>query len=261
MKIYINSGVRPDSDGDYIFDFTLNLPEDIIKIQPPQIYKSSIQNHIYWFGYTFADTASSKQRSDFIHYIKGLTDKKITPSVLRQFIELPLGEVDKMVNMHRIDSLVYPTSGRSKLVNSIIDVIDRYTSRDMKNCSYELVKSAPTDIEFDFDALERDTSDDLNQYNQMRKYAETVILPAIHKLDYFSLAQNVKPRYRKYIKNFLKFADPETAERYSRLQGKNILVVDDINTSGATLDEIIRILDKINSNCNIFIFTLIGNFN
>ena len=87
MKIYINNGVRPDSDGDYIFDFTLNLPEDIIKIQPPQIYKSSIQNHIYWFGYTFADTASSKQRSDFIHYIKGLTDKKITPSVLRQFIE------------------------------------------------------------------------------------------------------------------------------------------------------------------------------
>lgn len=260
MKIYIRSGVRPDDSGDYIFDFTLNLPDDIIRIQPPQIFRSSVRNHIYWFGYLFEDSASSKQRSDFIHYIKGLTDKKIPDHTLTQFIELPLGEVHKMVGMYNIDSIVYPTSGRSKLVNKIIDVIDGYSSRDMKNCSYELVKSAPVDIEFDFDALERDTADDPNKYEQMRNYAETVIMPAIKKLDYFSLAQNVKPKYRKYIRNFLSFADQSAIERYSRLKGENILVVDDINTSGATLNEILRILDKVNSGCNIFVFTLIGNF-
>jgi predicted amidophosphoribosyltransferase len=123
------------------------------------------------------------------------------------------------------------------------------------------VKSAPIDIEFDFDLLEQDTAYDSNKYNQMREYAESVIVPAIHELDYFSLAKNVKPKYRKYIKNFLNMSDFESIERFSRLHGDNILVVDDINTSGATINEILRILDKINSDCNIFVYTLIGNFN
>lgn len=260
MKKYIRSGVR-ENDGDYIIDFTYNLPGDIIYIQPPQLYKSSLRNRIYWFGYMFQDDTSSKQRSDFIHYIKGLSDKKMSNSDLTQFIELPLGELDKRVGMYNLDAFVYPVSGRSQLVNKMINVIGDYSSRDMKGCSFELVKSAPIDIEFDFDLLEQDTAYDPNKYNQMREYAEAIIVPAIHELDYFSLAKNVKLKYRKYIKNFLNMSDFESIERFSRLHGDNILVVDDINTSGATINEILRILDKINSDCNIFVYTLIGNFN
>ena len=37
-----------------------------------------------------------------------------------------------------------------------------------------------------------------------------------------------------------------------------ILRVDDINTSGSTLREPLRIINEINSNCNIYIYTLIG---
>lgn len=259
MKRLIYGGVRK-RDGDYIIDFTYNLPDDLIEICPPQLYKSSIRNRIYWFGYMFSEKSSSKDRSDFIHYIKGLSEKKMPEHELVQFIELPLGELDKRVDMYQIDSFVYPTSGRSKLVTKMIEVIGNYTSRDIRNCSYELVKSAPVDIEFDWDMLERDTADDPNKYAQMRSYAETIIMPAIQDLDYFSLAKNVKPKYRKYIKNFLSFSDEVSAERFSRLQGDNVLVVDDINTSGATINEILRILDKVNSGCNIFVYTLIGNF-
>lgn len=39
------------------------------------------------------------------------------------------------------------------------------------------------------------------------------------------------------------------------------MIVDDINTSGSTLNEILRTVRKINHDCEIFIFTLIGNFN
>ena len=259
MKRLIYGGVRRQ-DGDYIIDFTYNLPNDLIEICPPQLYKSSIRNRIYWFGYMFNEKSSSKDRADFIHYIKGLSEKKIPEHDLVQFIELPLGELDKRIDRYRIDSFVYPTSGRSKLVSKMIDVIGNYTSRDIRNCSYELVKSAPIDIEFDWDMLERDTSDDPNKYAQMKAYAENVIMPAIQTLDYFSLAKNVKPKYRKYIKNFLAFSDERIAERFSRLQGDNVLVVDEINTSGATINEILRILDRVNSGCNIFVYTLIGNF-
>ncbi len=50
-------------------------------------------------------------------------------------------------------------------------------------------------------------------------------------------------------------------ERFAKMQGSNIMVVDDINTSGATLDEILRILDGVNHGFNIFVYTLIGNDN
>lgn len=260
MKVYVHGGVRPD-DGDYIFDYTYNLPEDIIEIRSPQLYKSSIRNHIYWFGYMFKDHVSSKQRTEFIHYIKGLGDKKISDLDLTQFIELPLGELDKRIGMYDLDCFVYPVSERSKIVSKMISVIGDYTSRDMKKVSFELVKKAPTEIGFDWDLLETDTIDDLNKYNQMKKYAEEHIIPAIRELDYFSLAKNVKPKYRRYIQNYLDFSNPEELEGFSKMQGSNILVVDDINTSGSTLNEILRILNKVNKNCNIFVYTLIGNFN
>lgn len=259
MKRYIYGGVRQE-DGEYILDFSYNLPDDLIEIQPPQLYKTSMRNRIYWFGYMFNEKSSSKQRSDFIHYIKGLSDKKIPDHELTQFIELPLGELDKLIDMYKIDIFVYPTSGRSPLVQKMISVIGDYTSRDMTGCSFEIVKSAPVDIEFDWDMLERDAGDDMNKYNQMKQYAEEVILPAIRELDYFSLAQNVKPKYRKYIKNFLSIESAGAAEKLQRMKGHNILIVDDINTSGSTINEILRILDRVNSECNIFIYTLIGNF-
>lgn len=90
MKRYIKSGIQFDSDNQqYTFDFTMDLPDDIIDIVPPKLYRSSIRNSVYWFGYLFKDTASSKQRSDFIHAIKGIGNSKIADHELRQFIELP----------------------------------------------------------------------------------------------------------------------------------------------------------------------------
>ena len=260
MKRYIKSGIQFDSDNhQYTFDFTIDLPDDIIDIVPPKLYRSSIRNSVYWFGYLFKDTASSKQRSDFIHAIKGIGNSKIADHELRQFIELPLGELDKQFGMYNIDCLVYPVSNRSKLVNKIISVINSYTSHDKHSASYQLVKSIPTKIDFDWESFEIDNGYDTNKYNQMKKYIETTLLPAIHELDYFSLAANVKPKYRKYIKDYLGFISQDQLDSYARAQGQNILVIDDINTSGSTLDEILRVLNRVNRNANIFVFTLIGN--
>lgn len=89
-------------------------------------------------------------------------------------------------------------------------------------------------------------------------YVNNVLLPKVHSLDYFSLAHNVKPKYRGYIKNFIQFQDRDIDKIKKLQEGTNILVVDDINTSGSTLAEIIRQLFALNHSCNIFLYTLIG---
>lgn len=262
MKLHIeenplvNEGVRYNN-GDFVFDYTYNMPDDIIDIVPPQLYRTTINNKVYWFGYKFKDKVTSKQRTEFIEYIKGTGKKKISDSELRKFIELPLGELDKKINIYTLDCLVCPGSKRSDLVKKMITSINGYTSHETNRCTFELVKSVPTKIEFDWKMFENDTKNDKNKHNQMLNHINNVIMPAIKNLDYFSLATNVKTKYRKYIKNYLNFS-PEDLERFSELQADTILVIDDINTTGSTLEEILRILNKINNNCKIFIYTLIG---
>jgi len=261
MKRIIYGGVRR-SEGGFTFDYEVNVDTDIIDIVPPQLYNSRFKNKVYKFGYRFSDQVSSKDRTDLIHYIKGLTQPQITQDELKQFIERPLGELDRQVNLYDFDCFIFPLSGRSTLVQTMIETINEYTSRDTNRVGFETVKlykNIPSNISFDWDMFEADIPAGTQRHHQMVEYVESTLLPAIQQLDYFSLAQNVKPKYRKYITNYLDMSD-EDALKLSKFQGGKILIVDDINTSGATLNEVLRIVNRVNHNSEIFIYTLIGNF-
>lgn len=251
----IYGGVRGTSTG-YTFDYTYDYPEDILDIVPPKLYSSSIPGATFWFGYKFKDHVSSKVRTDFIHFIKGIGEPKITQSELNQFISLPLQELNKEISTFDIDCVVYPVSSRSTIVKSIMTQTAKHLSRYSSKCSFELVKSAPTDIEFDWDLFEYENQDNPS-YGLMVNHVNNYIMPKIHGLDYFSLARDIKPRYRPYIQNFLNF-DDRSLKKLQSLHSENILVIDDIATSGSTLNEIVRILRSIDKLSNIYIFTLIG---
>ena len=262
MKRMITSGVRNTNDS-YVFDYDNNSDVDIIDLVYPYLEESSIGKNIYYFGYKFKEDVSSKERSHFIKYIKGLSDEKVDQNELKKFIEVPLAELDRNTDIYHIDAFIYPISGRSNLVNDMIKVINSFTSRDIDRLSFQLVKSVPTDIEFDwklFDDENKPENDDKyewHRYNQMKEYIEDILMPKINSLDYFSIANSVKPKYRRYIKNFISF-DEVDSRKIEGLKGQNILIVDDINTTGATLEEILRQVRSINSSCNIYIYTLIG---
>ncbi len=261
-RIAINlkySGVTVSED-DIRFDFEKDSDNDIIRLAGYRLHGTSLGNNIYWFGYEFEKTASFRQRTDFINYIKGTGDRKISDAVLRKFIEVPMAALSAKINTYRIDTFVYPASGRSQLVSKMLRIIVEFLPNDVDYCSFELVKKTPVDIKFNWKKFEAAFGENPN-YLQMAKHVKENILPAIRELDYFSLANSVKPKYRPYITNYLGFPDVSALEEFAGLKGRNILLVDDINTSGSTIREILRILNIVNSQCNIFIYTLLGRKN
>lgn len=238
------------------FDLT-NLPLDIVKIGAYRLKNSMFKNHLYWYGYEFQEQLDSQTRTAFINRLKGINGESLPAPLLRKIIELPMNALSSKISSYKITNFIYPLSGRSKLVTQMIRVIGEWLSRDIKSCAFELVKTAPINIEFDWEQFKRDFGSE-PAYEQQLQHVENQILPFIRELDYFSLAHSVKPKYRPYIKNFLDFSDLSMVEEYAALKGQKLLVVDDINTSGSTLNEILRILNKVNANCNIFIYTLLG---
>lgn len=242
-------------NNEFKFNFFNDSDQDIIRLASYKLNCTKFRNNVYWFGYRFEENVSSSQRAAFINYIKGLSGN-ISEKDLRQFIELPLFSLKKQFSTYNIDCFVYPRSQRSQLVNKMIEIIAECTLH-IPRINFELVKNAPTEIMFDwyaFDSIYKGQQG----YKQMEEYINNNILPKIKELDYFSLAKNVKPKYRPFITNYLDFPDIEKLEQFKRLKGNNILIVDDVNTSGSTLNEILRILNKVNQDCNIFIYTLIG---
>ena len=75
----------------------------------------------------------------------------------------------------------------------------------------------------------------------------------------FTIAKDVKKsRFRPFMIEFLKFASDADKELYATIRKQNVLVIDDVTTSGSTLNEILRSLRIVNDDNNITIFSLIG---
>ena len=131
-----------------------------------------------------------------------------------------------------------------------------------------LVKALPSNISFDMKAYEKQYLDDVLE-NGMPRYSQAAkeqakssindMLEMIHKKDYFTIAKDVKKsRFRPYMMQFLKFASKADEELCAIIRNQNVLIIDDVTTSGSTLNEILRTLRILNEDNDISIFSLIG---
>ena len=243
------------NDSEYVFDYTKDDNIDLINMVEYKIYKSTINDKVYYFGYKFTDSSSREDRTKFINFIKGYGDKQINPKELQRFIDRPLNELNNSIGLSNIDVIIYPESQKNTLNQSIIKSITNFMPRNKEYGSYSMIKRLPTEITFDYKSFAADRGgEDSQSYKDSLPNIEK-IMKNINSLDYFHIAKDVKPKYRPYIQNYLQ---PKTEFSENILNAKNILIVDDINTSGSTLREVIRTLIEVNSKANILIYTLIG---
>lgn len=256
----VTEGVQFDGKN-FNINFLSSNENDIINLCDITIHETTFDDLTYIFGYEFKEDVSSNIRTKFSHFIKGL-DENQKPSIrtIEHFVEPPLAELNRIVNLSTFSCILYPRSNRSELTRQIQSCILNIMPRtDIE--SFELVKTLPAKILFNWKTFNADYDGDIGdqRYLQIKNYVENTLMPKIHSLDYFSMAQNVKYKYRKYITNYLTFNSSEDEEVFKSLNGGNILIMDDINTSGSTLREILKYVRVLAPDSKIFIFTLIGN--
>ena len=257
-------GVRYDSEMQrFVFDFEHDGAEDIISLTGNG-YEVEAFGKCFYYGYEFGEEVSGSLRSAFIHRVK-FSDNLQEDAALTQFIQKAVNGLSRRINLYDYDLVVMPQSS-SRVNNYMLRYIYRFAQPTLRKM--ELVKNLPANISFDMDAFTEAYLNDTLENGRPRyteKQKEDVrlqigqMLDLIHRKDYFTIAKDVKKsRFRPYMMEFLRFSSLADEQLCRTIREQNVLVIDDVTTSGSTLGEVLRTLRILNEDNRISIFSLIG---
>ena len=256
----IEAGVSYNGSKDeFTFDFEHDGETDIIKLRN-QIKEIDFFGSMMKFSYEFSKDIDSSLRSKFIKALK--FKSSIPESDKKRFIRIAVSKLCNAVDMSKFKCVVVPESN-SDLVSELLKYIILATTS--KLYSFKLIKNIPADIRFDYDSFIEQklnsTIDGKPRYTEKQKQEVLAniskMMDEVHKLNYFSIARNFKGKYRIYLNNFYKFSNPKDKEAFERIKDEEILVVDDIATSGTTMNMLLKTLGVLGRK-NVVLFSLIG---
>lgn len=247
----------------FVFDFEHDGADDIVSLTGSG-YQVEAFGKCFYYGYEFSDSVDGSVRSSFIKYVK-FSESIQKDSNLTQFIQKAVNDLNRRINLYDYDLVVMPESS-SRVNQYMLRYIYRFAQPSLHRM--ELVKSLPEHISFDMAAYEEQYLNDVLE-NGRPRYTEVQkeevrqnirkMMDLIHQKDYFTIAKDVKKsKFRPYIMNFLRFRNEEDKSLCASIRKQNILVVDDVTTSGSTLNEMLRALRVLNEDNDITIFSLLG---
>jgi len=246
-----------------VFDFEHEGKDDIVSLTGNG-YQVEAFGKCFYYGYEFSDQVDGAVRTAFIKHVK-FSERLQDNQDLTQFIKKAVDNLNRRINLYDYNLVVMPESS-SQVNQYMLRYIYRFAQPSLYKM--ELVKALPSSISFDMDAYEQQYLDDVLENGRPRytqaqkeevKQSIRQMIDLIHKKDYFTIAKDVKKsRFRPYIMHFLKFASEDDKELCRQIRRQNVLIVDDVTTSGSTLNEILRTLRILNEDNDIRVFSLIG---
>jgi hypothetical protein len=247
----------------FVFDFEHEGKDDIVSLTGNG-YQVEAFGKCFYYGYEFSDQVDGAVRTAFIKHVK-FSERLQDNQDLTQFIKKAVDNLNRRINLYDYNLVVMPESS-SQVNQYMLRYIYRFAQPSLHKM--ELVKALPSSISFDMDAYEQQYLDDVLENGRPRytqaqkeevKQSIRQMIDLIHKKDYFTIAKDVKKsRFRPYIMHFLKFASEDDKELCRQIRRQNVLIVDDVTTSGSTLNEILRTLRILNEDNDIRVFSLIG---
>lgn len=257
-------GITYDAtSGQFSFDFAHDGTTDVVHLAAygHQVLAFA---RCFYYGYEFCPEVSSAVREAFIKRLKFGNDL-LHDAELTLMIRRAIDYLHRQINLYNYDLVVTPES-HSPVNSYMVRYLYRYAQPCLRHI--ELVKALPGSLDFDRKSysetyLEQTLEDGRPRYTASQKEAALAkveeLVAAIRAKDYFSIARDVKKsRFRPYIMGFLRFGSEQDRELCQLIRHQNVLVLDDVTTSGSTLGEVLRTLRLLNEDNEIRLFSLIG---
>lgn len=214
----------------------------------------------YIYGYKYQSNKNSDGRVLFRQFIKHASPNTYKSEDVSDFIEMGVLQIEEFAKFNNFGALVHVEPSHSP---SLVDEIGWYIS-EHTNCpyfDYTLVKRLCSEVTIDNEKLDRV----LKRLHYGRTRRE-IKIAEIHK-EFEDLKKSgatlvemkhVNPSpIRTAFSEFLKFKDEDQRVAYSALQGVDVLIYDDLWTSGSTVKEIVRPLRSVHDNNRLTVFVLV----
>lgn len=255
MNSVLTEGItyNPETDT-FVYDFNTNADNCIITFETTGLVPVDIgANEVYYFGYKFVenDNASSQIRTKFFNDLRYSKDKALSLDK-RKFIMNSLNTLHKEINIHKVDVVLYPES-RSAVNSYILSVLFNTTNLDYEIPIVKLNKQLPQNIQFNWKMFRNHMMEYQDKHGHYiyrepeHLYKQLIdnvnkLIDRIRRSDYFSIAEIVKKnKYKRYISPFLYINDEDLD---SVRTAENILLIDDVSTTGRQLCQLSKPLEK-----------------
>lgn len=260
-KFLIHAGVSIDDDSNVVFNWKSDSSSDIVSLATDSSGEFDNNGIRFVYGYEFTSSANGSDKKIFRDYIKGISDSRALYSEnIQEFVERAVLRFDERYTLSNFGATVYiEPSKLPSLVDIMSDCLWEYMN-NTPDLDLRLIKEAYKNVEFDSEKA----SKALRDCGMTERRIQQTIKSTLEKFDdlkksneLFQIKRFIPRPIREGFFNFLKFKTEEEKETYRSLQGVNVLVFDDLLTSGSTVNEIIRYLKAINDENTLTVFVLI----
>lgn len=247
IKLYnilksIDEGIRYD-DEEYSIDYEKDLVDDLIRFTDKISFKKDEYGNVVMIG---IPVKKSEYKSKFINDIK--KGVNIDPKDLSFITDRIVNNLTEYVNLDDFDYVVSPKSS-SQLTRSLIDKLSTLSNKP-KFISDMFLKNDIDNIWLDIETAEKELSN---------KFLKKLVKDFERSKGIEGQPMKLQPLtnfQRKYVRDMLRI-NSEYDNMLVDMLDKNILVVDDILTSGKTLNDIRMMLSNLNTG-QITLFTMFG---
>jgi pyrimidine operon attenuation protein/uracil phosphoribosyltransferase len=248
MKLYdvfkkcVYEGIRYDSE-EYKIDYEKDLVDDLIRFSDKISFKKDEYGNVVIIGIPIK---KSEYKNKLLNDIKkGIN---INPEDLSTIIDKIVTNLTEYVNLDDFDYVVSPKSS-SLLTKSLIDKLSSLSNKPTF-ISDMFLKNDIDNIWLDIEAAEKELSN---------KFLKKLVKDFERSKGIEGQSMKLQPLtnfQRKYVRDMLK-VNPKHNNILTDMLDKNILVIDDILTTGKTLNDIRDTLSKLSTG-QIKLFTMFG---
>lgn len=257
-KSYIHAGVFIDEHNSLQMNTKKdNIHRDIILLNRKSNGSFTDNGVQYIYSYSYNEDCTDKtQKQRFRDHLKNPTMAE--SKLWDDFVELGVLNIGTYTDINKFSAIVCTQSKPHSLVSRVHTYLLEHISHNL--IDFELIKKLYRDVKFDYNAAfsamlsagysrtvaKNEIDKALEQFEELKKS---------NKL--FQMKKFLPRELRSGFYDFLKFKTEEERDAYLSLQGVEVLVFDDLYTSGSTIKEIIRYLNSINPNNKVTVFVMV----